>query len=188
MPALGPTQPPIQWVPGALSPEIKRPVLETDHSPSSSAEAKNGGAIPPPFMACLLIKHRDNFIFTLPYKLYRKECPILCNLHVVELQTTSVYFRYRCFSINTCSCVQNIAQNVPYIFVCLTAGQNLVYNALAFSVSNTLVQFSFLFFIPFVCFFIFPANQLTALNTGPLEKLILTLLSYRTRRFITVFI
>jgi hypothetical protein len=45
-PALGPTQPPIQWVPGALS-EVKRPEREADRSPSSSAEVKNGGAIPP---------------------------------------------------------------------------------------------------------------------------------------------
>jgi hypothetical protein len=31
-PILGPTQPPILWVPGALSPGIKRPGLEADHS------------------------------------------------------------------------------------------------------------------------------------------------------------
>jgi hypothetical protein len=38
--ALGPTQPPIQWVPGALSLGVKRPVCEADHSPPSSAEVK----------------------------------------------------------------------------------------------------------------------------------------------------
>jgi hypothetical protein len=31
-------QPPIQWVPGALSLGVKRPGLEADHSPPSSAE------------------------------------------------------------------------------------------------------------------------------------------------------
>jgi hypothetical protein len=36
---LGPTKPPIQWVPGALSLEVKRPGREVDHSPSS-AEVK----------------------------------------------------------------------------------------------------------------------------------------------------
>jgi hypothetical protein len=41
------TQPPIQWGPGALSPGIKRPGLEADHSSPSSEEVKNGGAIPP---------------------------------------------------------------------------------------------------------------------------------------------
>jgi hypothetical protein len=39
--ALGPTQPPIQWVPGALSLGVKQPVCEPDHSPPSSAEVKN---------------------------------------------------------------------------------------------------------------------------------------------------
>jgi hypothetical protein len=41
-PALGPIQPPIQWVPGPLSPGIKRPWREADH---------------------YLIKHKDNFTF-----------------------------------------------------------------------------------------------------------------------------
>jgi hypothetical protein len=40
-PALGPTQPPIQWVPGALSPGEKRPKREADHTPPSSAEVEN---------------------------------------------------------------------------------------------------------------------------------------------------
>jgi hypothetical protein len=38
---LGPTQPPIQWIPGALSLEVKRPGREADHSLPSSAEVKN---------------------------------------------------------------------------------------------------------------------------------------------------
>jgi hypothetical protein len=46
-PALGPTQPPIQWVPGALSPGVKLPGREANHSPPTNAEVKNGGAIPP---------------------------------------------------------------------------------------------------------------------------------------------
>jgi hypothetical protein len=45
--ALGPTQPLIQWVPGDLSLGVKRQGLGTDHSLPSSAEIKNGGAIPP---------------------------------------------------------------------------------------------------------------------------------------------
>jgi hypothetical protein len=46
-PALGPTQHPIYWVPDALSPRVKRPGREADHSLPSSAEVKDGGAIPP---------------------------------------------------------------------------------------------------------------------------------------------
>jgi hypothetical protein len=38
-PNLRPIQPPIQWIPGALSPGVKRQGREADHSPPSSAEA-----------------------------------------------------------------------------------------------------------------------------------------------------
>jgi hypothetical protein len=38
--ALRSTQPPVQWVPGALSPGVKRPGREADHSPPTSAEVK----------------------------------------------------------------------------------------------------------------------------------------------------
>jgi hypothetical protein len=37
---VGSTQSPIQWVPGALSPEVKRSGHEADHSPSVSIEVK----------------------------------------------------------------------------------------------------------------------------------------------------
>jgi hypothetical protein len=48
-PRLGlvPTQPPISWAPGALSPGVKRPGCEADYSPPTSAEFKNVEAIPP---------------------------------------------------------------------------------------------------------------------------------------------
>jgi hypothetical protein len=39
-PALGPTELPIQWVPGALSPGVKRPGCEADHPTPTSAEVK----------------------------------------------------------------------------------------------------------------------------------------------------
>jgi hypothetical protein len=38
--ALGPTQPPIQWVPGALSSGVKWPGREADHSPPASTAVK----------------------------------------------------------------------------------------------------------------------------------------------------
>jgi hypothetical protein len=70
--ALGPTQSPIRWVLGAISPRVKRLRREADHSPPSSAEVKKGGAIPPlPHMSSWhsdsLINHRDNFISGFTY-------------------------------------------------------------------------------------------------------------------------
>jgi hypothetical protein len=46
-PALGPTQPPIQWVVGPHFLGVKRLDGEAHHSPQLGAEVKNGGAIPP---------------------------------------------------------------------------------------------------------------------------------------------
>jgi hypothetical protein len=64
--ALGPTQPPVQWVRGDFSLRVKQLGREADYSPPSSAEVKNGGAIPPfshmsSWHSTELIKHRDNF-------------------------------------------------------------------------------------------------------------------------------
>jgi hypothetical protein len=39
-PVLGPTQPPILWAQEALSPWVKRPGREANHSPPTSAELK----------------------------------------------------------------------------------------------------------------------------------------------------
>jgi hypothetical protein len=44
---LMPTQPPMQWVLGALSQGVKWLGHEPDHSPPPSPNVKNGGAIPP---------------------------------------------------------------------------------------------------------------------------------------------
>jgi len=64
--ALGPTQPPIQCVPRALSVGLKWPGYETDRSPPSSAEVQNAWSIPSlpqyAFMAWCLVKHRDGFM------------------------------------------------------------------------------------------------------------------------------
>jgi hypothetical protein len=40
-PAVRSTQFPVQWLPGALAPAVRRPEPEADHSPPSSAEVKN---------------------------------------------------------------------------------------------------------------------------------------------------
>jgi hypothetical protein len=45
--ALRPTQSPIQWVPRVIFLGMKQKGREADHSPPSSADVKNGGAILP---------------------------------------------------------------------------------------------------------------------------------------------
>jgi hypothetical protein len=66
--ALGPTQPPIQWISGVLSLGVKQPGHKADHSPPSSAQVKNVWSYTstPQYvlMAWSFVKHRD---FTLPY-------------------------------------------------------------------------------------------------------------------------
>jgi hypothetical protein len=60
-PALEPTQPPIQWVPVALSLGVKRPVGEADHSLLSSAEVKNSlryTSTPPIYLHVLVLRLR----------------------------------------------------------------------------------------------------------------------------------
>jgi hypothetical protein len=64
--ALGPTQLPIQWVPGALPLGIKRPRREADHSPPSRAEVKEWAELylhspNTPSWRGAQLKHRDNF-------------------------------------------------------------------------------------------------------------------------------
>jgi hypothetical protein len=66
--ALGLTQPPIQWVPGALSLEVKWPVCEADHSPPSSAEVKNEWRYTS--TSPIHLNHRDNFNFYLLHYVY----------------------------------------------------------------------------------------------------------------------
>jgi len=67
--ALGPTQTPIQWVPGSLFLEVKRPGREADRSSPSGAEVKNAWKYTSTpqyvFMAWFLVKHRDTFQYCL---------------------------------------------------------------------------------------------------------------------------
>jgi hypothetical protein len=63
--ALEPIQLPV-WVTGALSLGLKRLGREAEHELTSSAEVKNGGAIPPlptrlRGVVLKIIKHRENF-------------------------------------------------------------------------------------------------------------------------------
>jgi hypothetical protein len=68
--ALGPTQPPIQWVPGAPSLREKRPSRGADHSPLSSAKVEECVELylhsnNTPSWRGAQIKQRNNFTFYL---------------------------------------------------------------------------------------------------------------------------
>jgi hypothetical protein len=69
----GAFQPPIQWVPRALSMGVKLPGREADHSPSSSAEVKNAwicASIPQyMFMAWCSVKEQGQLYL---YQCYRR--------------------------------------------------------------------------------------------------------------------
>jgi hypothetical protein len=70
-PVSGVPQPPIQWVPGTPSSVVKLSEREADHSPPSSAEVKNCGAIPPLYPmsswpSSYLINNKDRFILLYP--------------------------------------------------------------------------------------------------------------------------
>jgi hypothetical protein len=68
IPALGPTQPPIKWVPVALSLRIKQPVREAEYSLPSRAEVKNEWNYTSTpqyaFIAWWCSEHRNNLTFT----------------------------------------------------------------------------------------------------------------------------
>jgi hypothetical protein len=77
--ALGSTQPPIQWVPWALSLRVKLPGCEAYQSPPSKAEVKIRGDVSPfpktPSWRGAQLKPRDNFTFT--FSIIAKEGPMV---------------------------------------------------------------------------------------------------------------
>jgi hypothetical protein len=54
--ALRPTQPPIQWVPGALSMGVKQPGREAGHSPPATAKVKEK-------LVCTVINNKNNRLY-----------------------------------------------------------------------------------------------------------------------------
>jgi hypothetical protein len=102
-PAQGPTQPPIQWVSG-----VKWPEREDDHSPPSTAEVKNVWcytSIPQyVVMAWCLVKHRDNFTFTLPSIIIIIIIIIIITTTTTTTTTTTIIvIPYNNISVSRCS-------------------------------------------------------------------------------------
>jgi hypothetical protein len=76
--AVGPTQPPIQWILEALSLGVNRPGREAGNSPPSNSEVKELVELylhspNTPSWRGAQLKHRDNFTFSFyPHKLFLK--------------------------------------------------------------------------------------------------------------------
>jgi len=83
-PALGLTQPPIQWVPGGFSPGVKRPGYKADHSPPYSAEIKNvwkyTSTPPYVFVVWCLVKKTEKLTFNFTFANVRSKwlVPNIC--------------------------------------------------------------------------------------------------------------
>jgi len=83
-PALGPTQPLIQWVPGAISPPVKRSGREAAHAPPSSAKVNNTWLYISThqyfIMAWCLVMYRGKFTFLTFYTARSLSDMIPCKL------------------------------------------------------------------------------------------------------------
>jgi hypothetical protein len=94
---LGPTQPPIQWVPGALSLGVKRPGHEADHSPLASAwiyastpSIRLHGVVPS------FKKRRGKFTFTLPLHFVTviKSIKMKWARHVISIRDLKIHTKF----------------------------------------------------------------------------------------------
>jgi hypothetical protein len=87
----------MQWVPGALSPEVKRPEREPDHSPPSNALVKNAqrytSTLPYVSVAWCLVKKAQGHLYLYFTLLY------FTLLYFTLLYFTLLYFTllYPCF-------------------------------------------------------------------------------------------
>jgi hypothetical protein len=103
-PGLRPTQPPIWCVPRALSPRVKRPGQEADHSPPSSAEVKHDGAVPPlisyVFMEQCLIDCAQGqlYLFTSRCVNIFVRAETACTLTIVRTWNPATWFSLVCLS------------------------------------------------------------------------------------------
>jgi hypothetical protein len=108
-PAPGPTQPPIQWVPGTPLAGVKRAGREADHPPPTSAEVNKTWVYTstPPyvFVACAkLVKHRDNFTvivfhcntkYILCYSIFKDSCRVLSSLNLNCNKSSSCLYAHK---------------------------------------------------------------------------------------------
>jgi hypothetical protein len=128
-PALGPTQSPIQWVPGTLSPSVKRPVREADHLPPSSTEVKNAWRYTSTpsyvFMTWCLVQYRMRLHIVDNFTLRYLTSPHLC---AYSLQVSILYlFQEGMFCWVVPSCQQLVANRTLCCVLCKHRSHSLQY-------------------------------------------------------------
>jgi hypothetical protein len=109
----------MQWVPGALSPGVKRQGSEADHSPPSSAEVNAWSHISTAsyvFMAWYLVKLRDDFMSS---SLLRREVSTdeVKVWHVTEWRCSPALVGCTCSvsSVSYCACFIYSRHRTHYI-------------------------------------------------------------------------
>jgi hypothetical protein len=102
-PALGPTQPPIQWVQRALSPGLKRPVHEAYHLPPTTAEVKKTWVYhayihsPIRLYEVVLKKSRTDIVLLLPYTTTTTNFSSKPNKLIQRQYSKLVFWKYSVF-------------------------------------------------------------------------------------------
>jgi hypothetical protein len=97
-PALGLTQPPNQWAPGAISLGVKLLRCEADHPPPSIPMLRTVWSYTSTpqyvFMAWFLVRHRDNFTFT-----FHNIIRVIISIRYVTYEDTRI--AYRIFAVRS---------------------------------------------------------------------------------------
>jgi hypothetical protein len=97
---LEPTQRLIQWVPGTFPPGVKRRGHEAIHSAPSSAEVKNGGAIPPLHHTCSWLgTFATSWISKKFGEAYAKSCQVNSILICIDPTQPLLYISETCINL-----------------------------------------------------------------------------------------
>jgi hypothetical protein len=83
------TQPPIQWVPRAISLGVERPCREANHLSPSSVEMQNGGAILPLFLFLMFAACCVSYLLILIHRQRNHNLLTFVHLHVSTIIRSS---------------------------------------------------------------------------------------------------
>jgi hypothetical protein len=117
-PALGPTQPLIQWLPGALSLGVKHLGHETDHLSSSSAKVKNAWSYtstPPICLHGMALSYSTET--ALPFNVWKFHSPEFILRHIL-LMVQIHFWAYiiECTPERKIPCIKVVGIHEIYVF------------------------------------------------------------------------